>query len=132
MSVEEEIRDILTRYRKIAVVGLSDQPGRPSYNVTKYMIEHGYEITGVRPDKTEILGRPCLPKLADVPSQLEIVDVFRAPEYIPALVDELIPLKPKVLWLQLGIRHLEAEKKARAAGIRVVSDRCILIEHGRI
>lgn len=129
---DSEVRDILFRFEKIAVVGLSDSPDRPSYGVTSYMIDHGYQITGVRPGRTEILGRPCVGHLRDVPGPLEIVDVFRAPEYIPALVDELIPLKPKVLWLQLGITHPEAEEKARRAGIQVVSDRCILVEHRRL
>lgn len=130
---DADIRNILQQYRRIAVVGLSDRPERPSYGVTRYMIEHDYEITGVRPaGPSQILGRPCVPTLKDVPAPLEIVDVFRSPEYIPALVDELIPLKPKVLWLQLGITHPEAEEKARRAGIIVLSDRCILVEHRRL
>jgi predicted CoA-binding protein len=126
------IRDVLEKYRKIAVVGLSPKSDRPSYEVTAYMIEHGYEIVGVRPaGPKEILGKPCYPSLKEIPGQLEIVDVFRSPEHIPPLIDELIPLKPKVIWLQLGISHPEAEAKARAAGITVISDRCILVEHSR-
>jgi len=128
----EQIHDLLTRYRKIAVVGLSPTPARPSYDVTQYMIDQGYEIVGVRPAQKQILGRPCFNRIAQVPGPLEIVNVFRAPEHIPGLVDELIPLKPKVLWLQEGVVHSEAEKRAREAGMIVVSDLCILKEHARL
>lgn len=127
---DAEIRNTLKQYRRIAVVGLSDNPDRPSYGVTKYMIQNGYDITGVRPAGPEkILHRPCFKSLKDVPGPLEIVNVFRASEHIPALVEELIPFKPKVLWLQLGISHPQAEARAQAAGIQVISNRCIMIEH---
>jgi hypothetical protein len=131
-QTDQEIRDALTRYRKIAVVGLSPNPSRPSYEVTRYMMEQGYEIVGVRPAQKQILGRPCYPKIRAVPGRLEIVNVFRAPEFIPKLVDELIPLKPKVLWLQEGVVHPEAEQHARDAGMQVFSDLCILKEHLRL
>lgn len=129
---DDVIRDLLKRYRKIAVIGISPRPERASYYVTEYMIEQGYEIYGVRPAQAEILGRPCYPKVSDVPGPLEIVDVFRASEAIPEIVDEILPLKPKVLWLQSGITHPEAEERARAAGISVVSNRCLLQEHSRL
>ena len=130
---DSEIERILHEHSKITVVGLSDKPDRPSYGVTQYMITQGYEIYGVRPAGPDsILNRPCFKTLAASPQPLEIVDVFRSPEHIPALVDELIPLKPRVIWLQLGITHKAAEAKARAAGIAVVSDRCILVEHRRL
>ncbi len=129
---DSEIRLALTRYKRIAVVGLSPDPSRASYGVTRYMMSHGYEITGVRPGSSEILGRPCYASLAQVPGELEIVDVFRASEHVDALVDELIPLKPKVLWLQEGVTNAQAEARARAAGITVFSDLCILKEHARL
>ena len=129
---DAEIKEVLTRYKKIAVVGLSPDESRPSFGVSQYMMKHGYEITGVRPAQKEIMGRPCYASLKDVPAPLEIVDVFRASDAIPAVVDECIPLKPKVLWLQLGITHPEAEEKARKAGIIVISDKCILVEHRRL
>lgn len=117
-------------------MGLSPRADRPSHEVTAYLIEHGYEIVGVRPAQEEILGRPCYPRLADVPGELEVVDVFRSSESIPALVDELLALpagrRPRLLWLQQGVTHPEAEERARRAGIRVVSDLCILREHARL
>lgn len=129
---DDVIRDVLKKYRKIAVIGISPRAERPSYYVTEYMIDQGYEIYGVRPAQKEILGRPCYPKVSDVPGPLEIVDVFRASEAIPEVVEEILPLKPKVLWLQSGITHPEAEERARAAGITVISNRCILQEHMRL
>jgi uncharacterized protein len=129
---DDEVRKLLERYRRIAVVGLSPRPDRPSHGVTQYMIRHGYEITGVRPAQKAILGRPCYSSIREVPGPLEIINVFRSPDSIPPLVDELIPLKPVALWLQLGITHPEAERRARDAGIFVVSDRCILVEHSRL
>jgi predicted CoA-binding protein len=131
-STDDAIRRVLQNYRNIAVVGLSPEPSRPSYGVTQYMLAQGYDIVGVRPGTSEILDSPCYASLAEVPGELEIVDVFRAPEHIPALVEELIPLKPKVLWLQEGVTHPEAEARARRAGIEVFSDLCILKEHARL
>lgn len=132
----DPIRRILGDYRKIAVVGLSPNPDRPSHDVTDYMIRQGYEITGVNPGHDSILGRPCYRSIAEVPGRLEIVNVFRRSEQIPSFVDELLSLpptrRPKVLWLQLGITHAEAEERARQAGIEVVSDACILVEHQRL
>jgi predicted CoA-binding protein len=125
-------KDILTRYRKIAVVGLSPDPSRPSHSVTKYLISNNYDVVGVRPGEREILNRPCYSNLSSIPGLIEIVDVFRASENVPAIVDEAIQCKAKVLWLQLGVSHPEAEEKARQAGILVVSDKCILVEHKRI
>ncbi|MGZ3698137.1 MAG: CoA-binding protein [Bdellovibrionota bacterium] len=128
-----QIQEILTNYRKVAVVGLSPEESRPSNEIARYLIAQGYEVCGVRPGGIrEILGRPCYAKLADVPGELEIVDVFRSPEHIPALVAELLPLKPKVLWLQLGVTHPEAERLAERAGIQVISNRCILVDHQRL
>jgi hypothetical protein len=92
----------------------------------------GYEIEGVRPATSQIMGQPCYDRLGQIPGQLEIVNVFRKSEAIPALVDELISMRPKVLWLQEGVTHLEAEARARKAGIEVFSNLCILKEYQRL
>ena len=131
-ATDQEITEILTRYKRITVVGLSPDRSRPSFGVTKYLMGHGYDIIGVNPTEKEILGRPSYPSIDQVPGPLEIVDVFRNPKVIPELVERLIPLRPKVLWLQEGVTHPEAEKRARDAGIQVVSNRCILKEHSRL
>lgn len=96
------------------------------------MMQNGYEIVGVRPGPKEILGRPCYPSLRDVPGPIEIVDVFRAPEHVPEVVDDAIAVGAKVLWLQEGVMHPEAERKAQEAGLIVISDLCILKEHARL
>jgi hypothetical protein len=136
-----ELREILEKYKKIAVIGLSPVPGRPSHGVTQYMMDHGYEIYGVRPGSpSTVLGRPNFEKIGDLPGGIEIIDIFRKPEAIPQVVDEIekwmekLPAdqKPKVLWLQLGISHPEAERRARQLGLKVVSDKCIKIEHARL
>lgn len=129
---DTELQHILCRYRRIAVVGLSPDPSRPSYGVTRYLIDAGYEIFGVRPAATKILDRPCFDRIQDVPKPVEIVDVFRAPQYVPAVVEDAIAAGAKVLWLQEGITHSEAEKRAREAGLIVISDRCMLKEHDRL
>lgn len=125
------IPEILSRYKKITVVGISPNPDRPSYYVSKYMMEEGYEIFGVNPGQKEVIGRPCYPKLSDVPDELEIVAVFRASEYLSEIVDEILrlPKKPKVLWIQLGIQDQSAEERASHAGIAVIARYCLMVEH---
>ena len=124
--------EILKKYKKIAVVGLSPDSSRPSNGVTKYMISQGFDVVGVRPGSKSILDRPCYASLSEVPGPLEIVNVFRAREFVPEIVDEAIRLKAKAIWLQQGVYNDEAEEKAKKAGLLVVSDRCILIEHQRL
>ena len=127
------IKEALSKYKKIAVVGLSPDPGRPSFGVSKYMQSHGYEIIPVRPPGgEEILGVKSVATLADIKGPLEIVDVFRKSDAVPEIVDEAIGLKAKVLWLQEGVFHPIAEEKARKAGLIVFSDLCILKEHAKI
>lgn len=128
----DQIKTVLTKYQKVAVVGISPDPGRPSHDVASYLIEHGFDVVGVRPGEKQVLGRPCYPSLADVPGPLEIVDVFRAPEHVPAIVEEAIRLKAKVLWLQEGVTHASAGEKAKKAGLVVISNRCMLKEHSRL
>jgi predicted CoA-binding protein len=127
----EEIRDILRTARTIAVVGLSDRPDRPSHGVAAYLKAHGYRIIPVNPAVHEVLGEKAYSRLEDVPEQIDVVDVFRRPEHVPQIVDAAIAVGAKVVWLQDGVVHEEAAAKARAAGLRVVMDRCMLRDHRR-
>jgi uncharacterized protein len=128
---DAERLQILRDYRRIAVVGLSANPYRPSHFVAVYMAQHGYDITPVNPNESEILGRKCYPSLAHVPRPIEIVDIFRDPAAIPGIVEEAIQCGAKVIWMQLGLIHEAAARRARDAGLLVVMDRCIKIEHAR-
>jgi predicted CoA-binding protein len=125
------IADVLKNYKTIAVVGLSSNPRRPSFSVTQYMQSAGYRIIPVNPNETEVLGERCYPCLEDVPKSqyIGIVDIFRRSEHIPPVVDSTIAVGAKVIWMQQGIENQNAAAKARAAGLFVVEDACILIEH---
>ena len=127
--------DILTRYRRIAMVGLSGNPYRPSHFAAIYMLAEGYDVIPINPSETEILGHksyPSLRALAEVdPAAVELVDIFRTPGDVPALVEEAIAVGAKVVWMQLGVVHEEAARHAVAAGLDVVMDRCVKIEHAR-
>jgi hypothetical protein len=127
----DAIGDILKNYKNIAVVGLSSNPMRPSFGVTQYMQSAGYRIIPVNPNETEVLGERSYPRLDDVPKSqhIEIVDIFRRSENIPPVVDSAIAIGAKVIWMQQGIENQNAADKARAAGLFVVEDACILIEH---
>ncbi len=127
----DPIFDILTKYKTIAVVGLSSNPARPSYGVTEYMQSSGYQIIPVNPNETDVLGEPSYSSLDEVPQKLEIVDIFRRAEEVPPVVDAAIRAGAKVIWMQQGIVNEPAAEKARAAGLTVVMDACILIEHKR-
>ena len=118
--------------RTIAVVGLSENPAKPSHSVSAYMQKQGYRILPVNPAVASVLGEISYPSLRDLPIKPDVVNVFRLPQFIPAIVDEMIELNLKNLWVQLGIRHEEAAKRAEAAGIHVVMDRCLHIEHRRL
>jgi predicted CoA-binding protein len=125
------IGDILKNYKTIAVVGLSLNPRRPSFGVAEYIQSVGYRIIPVNPNETEVLGEKSYPRLEDVPKSqhIEIVDIFRRSENIPPVVDSAIAVGAKVIWMQQGIEHQNAAAKARAAGLLVIEDACILIEH---
>jgi predicted CoA-binding protein len=127
----DPIFNILTKYKTIAVVGLSSNPTRPSYGVTEYMQGSGYKIIPVNPNETDVLGEPSYASLDEVPQKIEIVDIFRRPEEVPPVVDAAIRAGAKVIWMQQGIANEPAAEKARAAGITVVMDACILVEHKR-
>ena len=127
----ELILSILRRYNRVAMVGLSANPNRPSYFAATYLRDYGFQITPVNPSYEQVMGLPCYPALRDVPGPLEVVDIFRKAEEVPALVEEAIELGAKVIWMQLGVIHLEARQRALDAGLEVVMDRCMKIEHAR-
>ena len=118
--------------RTLAVVGLSDDPGKASYGVSAYMQAHGYRIWPVNPAIASALGEKSYASLSELPVKPGVVNVFRLPKYIPAIVDEMLALGLKNLWVQMGIRNDEAAARAEAGGIRVVMDRCIMVEHRRL
>ena len=126
------LRRILMQCRTIAVVGLSANWHRPSYFAAKYMLEHGYTVIPVNPAYKEVLGQACYPSLRDVPQKVDMVDCFRRAEDIPAIADETIGIGARVLWMQLGVINPEAARKAAAAGLEVVMDRCVKIEYARL
>ena len=125
------ILEVLSKYRKVAMVGLSANPNRPSYFAATYLKDYGYEITPVSPAYEEVMGLRCYSSLDKVPGPLEVVDIFRNPKEVPPLVDEAIRLGAKAVWLQLGVIHEAARQKALDAGLEVVMDRCMKIEHAR-
>jgi hypothetical protein len=125
-------KEILQKYKKIAVVGLSSDPGRASYGVSRYMQNSGYEITPVNPNEVNVLGEKAYASLDEVPSPIEIVDIFRRPEFVPDIVEAAIRRDARVIWMQLGVVHEEAAQRARAAGMEVVMDNCILQEHMKL
>jgi uncharacterized protein len=122
-------KEILEKYRTIAVVGLSSNPMRASHGVSKYMQRNGYRIIPVNPNETQVLGETAYATLDDVPEPFEIVDIFRRPEYVPEVIEAAIRRNAKVIWMQSGIVHEAAAEQARKAGMEVVMDLCILQEH---
>ena len=126
------LRRILTEHKRVAMVGLSDDWSRPSNFVAKYLLEHGFEVIPVNPRYDEILGQKSYPDLADIPTPVDIVDLFQRAERVPPFVDSAIDIGARVVWMQLGIVHEEAAAKARNAGLEVVTDRCIKIEYARL
>lgn len=129
------IPEILSKFKTIAVVGLSDKPEKPSNSVSKYMLEAGYTIIPINPMHEQVFGLKCYPSLLSLPDQLkstiEIVNVFRKPSDVPPIIDEAIQMGAKAVWLQLGITHEASAEKARLNGLEVVQNRCILVEHQR-
>jgi predicted CoA-binding protein len=123
------IKEILQKYKTIAVVGLSSNKWRASNSVSEYMQNAGYRIIPVNPLETEVLGEKAYRSLDDVPEPFEIVDIFRRPEYVPDIVEAAIRRNARVIWMQLGVVNEEAAARARAAGLEVVMDRCILQDH---
>jgi predicted CoA-binding protein len=128
----EEVRRLLRESKVIAVVGLSDKADRPSNGVAAYMQRAGYRIIPVNPAIKEALGEKAYASLRDVPEKIDIVDVFRKPEAVPEIVDEAIAVGARAVWMQEGVVHNAAADKARAAGLTVVMDRCLLKEHRKM
>src|SRR5690242_10442267 len=122
---------ILSTYRTIAMVGLSSNPFRPSHFAAIYMLAEGYNVIAVNPRERSILGRRSYPSLRDIPEPVEIVDIFRDPDAVPPIVEDAIAIGAKVVWMQLGVINQEAARRARAAGLEVVMDACVKIEHAR-
>jgi hypothetical protein len=125
----DPVAELLKRARTIAVVGLSNDPMRPSHGVAAYLQSHGYRIIPVNPQVESCLGEKSYPTLLDVPVKIDIVDIFRRPEFVEEIVDQAIKLKVPAIWMQEDVVHQRAAEKARQAGIFVVMDRCILKEH---
>ncbi len=124
-----EIQKILAQCRTIAVVGLSPKESRDSNRVARYLMEQGYEVVPVNPGQREILGKRCYRSLADIPFQVDMVDLFLNPTRVAPVVDQAIDRGVLVIWMQLGIVHNAAAQKAREAGVQVVMNRCIMQEH---
>ena len=127
----ERIRDLLDRAKTIAIVGLSAERMKASYFVATYLMREGYRVIPVNPRGGTILGETVYPDLKSVPEQVDIVDVFRPAAEVPAIVDQAIAIGAKALWTQLRVVHFEAAEKARSAGLAVVMDKCVKMEHGR-
>jgi len=125
----DEIKDILQRSKRIAVVGLSDSPDRSSYGVSKAMQEAGYEIIPVNPNVDEVLGVKAVDSLEDIEDHIDIVDVFRRSEFLPDLAKQTVAIGADVFWAQLGVSNQEAYDYLKEHGITVVMDRCIKVEH---
>jgi predicted CoA-binding protein len=126
------IPELLNASHTIAVVGLSSNIMRPSNGVSAYMQRAGYRIIPVNPNETEVLGEKSYARLEDVPEPVDIVDIFRRPEYVPEVVESAIRIGAKAIWMQEGVVHEVAAQQAREAGLQVVMDRCILKEHRRM
>jgi hypothetical protein len=127
----DSIREILEQGKTLAVVGLSSKTARPSYGVAAYMQRHGYRIIPVNPHEDSVLGEKCYASLDAVPEALDVVVVFRRPEFVPEVVEAAIRKSARVVWMQEGVVHEQSAERARAAGLKVVMDRCILKEYAK-
>ena len=132
MTDIKDLRRIMTDYKRVAMVGLSDDWSRPSNFAAKYLLDHGFEVIPINPKYPEILGQKCYADLRDIPDPVDIVDLFQRVERIPPFVDQAIEIGAKAVWMQLGIIHEEAAQKARDAGLEVVMNRCMKIEYARL
>ena len=132
VATDDEVRQALATARVIAVIGLSDNVERPSYGVAQYLQQQGYRIIPVNPEVSSVLGEQAYPDLQSVPEPVDIVDIFRRSAVVGAHVDEVIAKGAKLIWMQLGVRDDAAAQRARAAGIPVITNRCIAVEHNRL
>jgi predicted CoA-binding protein len=131
-ATSEEMTKLLRSAKTIAVIGASLKPERPAHWISVYLKEQGYRVIPVNPGHAEILGERCYKSLSEVPEPVDIVDIFREPGAVPAIVEEAIACKAKAIWMQEGIVHNAAAEKARAAGLLVVMNKCIYKEHARL
>lgn len=129
---DAELTQLLTQSKTIAVVGLSDNPSRASYGVARFLQRQKFRVIPVNPALTEVLGEKCYPRVEDIPDQVDIVDVFRKSEFMPEVVADALKKHPRCIWMQEGVEHQEAAQTAKAAGVEVVMDRCILKELARL
>ena len=129
--MEDPSQNILERGKVLAVVGLSSKPHRPSYGVTRYMQLAGYHIIPVNPNEEKVLGEKSYARLEDVPVQVDVVNIFRRSEFVPAIVESAIAVGAWAVWMQEGVTHEQAPERAREAGLQVVMDRCLLKEHAK-
>ena len=134
MPIEDDdaIREILKSAKTIAVVGASVKPWRDSNSIIQFLIDVGYTVFPVNPKYSEVLGTPCVPDLSLVPGRIDIVDVFRRPDALDQIVDEAITKGVKTLWTQLGVVDVKAAAKAEQAGMKVIMDHCIRVDHRRL
>ncbi len=130
-ATAEAINAIFTACKTIAIVGLSDNPARPSYGVARYLQQQGFRIIPVNPTLTEVLGEKCYANLRDVPDKIDMVDCFRRSEEMLPIAKDAVAIGATCLWMQIGVINHEAEKVAKAAGLKVVLDKCTKIEHQR-
>ena len=129
---DERIREILEQSKTIAVVGASVKPWRDSNSIADFLDAEGYRVIPVNPKYTEVLGIQCYPNLKAIPDPIDIVDIFRNSEAVPEIVEQAIDIKAKTIWMQLGVLNEKAAKQAEDAGLNVVMDKCILVEHKRL
>lgn len=129
---DHDLKTILASAKTIAVVGLSDKPERDSYRVAEYLQDHGYRVIPVNPVVERVLGEKSYASVSEIPEPVDVVDIFRKPDAVGPIVDEAIAAGAKVVWMQLGVVNEAAAAEARAAGLQVVMDRCIKIEHRRL
>jgi predicted CoA-binding protein len=129
---DEAIRRLLEKVRRIAVVGLSPKPHRDSHRVARYLLESGYEIVPVYPREEQILGQRVYRRVQDVPGAVDLVDVFRRSEELPEVIDDALAARAGALWLQLGCIDESGARRAQDAGLTVVMDRCLMVEHARL
>jgi uncharacterized protein len=134
MTIEDdaELRNILSSVRTVATVGVSSNPEKPSYGIFQYLAEAGYRMIPVNPTIQEVMGRPSYPNLRSIPEKIDVVQVFRKPEDVPAVVEDAIQVGAKVVWMQEGVVNDHAAARAEQAGLKVVMDRCMMKTHQRL
>ena len=129
---DKTIKEVLENTDKVAVVGLSPKPDRDSNRVARYLMDKGYSVVPVNPGQKEILGERCYRSLEEIPFHVDLVNIFLNPVRIPPIVDQAIKIGAKVIWMQLDVIHEESAERARSAGLQVIMDRCIKVEHASL